>query len=112
MPEQPADEMKRMYRVRPWEINALFVEIILLGAMAGALVMWAGSKMPDYVLHTPKVLWVSLGNLFVGLAIYPVLSIWMRNRHGRELDLRRGWGWLWIVSAVAVGALLYSLMPS
>lgn len=98
----------RTYEVRAWEFNLLFVELILLAALA---VAWIWSLGPSFLGAGPP--WANaalkgFGFFLLGLALYPVLSIQSRNSHGRELSLG-----LWIAGAFAAsvgGAVLYFLL--
>lgn len=96
------------YEVRAWEFNLLLVEVGLLGALAMGVLPSVGRRYLGEFLPLPSSVWMSLGVLLIGLALYPILSIELRNAHSRELRFRR-WVVGWLIGA-ALGTPLYLLL--
>jgi hypothetical protein len=78
------------------------LESILCGAGAMASLMVAGHRL------LPTWLWFGAGWLSIGIAIFPALSVHVRNRYGRRLSFLRALAW-WVPLAVITG-LLYAFL--
>jgi hypothetical protein len=96
------------YEVKAWELNALLLELVLLGGVAVGALIGIGRKGLGNLISLPVYVWFLVGAVLTGIALYPIFNIRMRNAHGRELQLGK---WLlWEVVSASLVGIVFALL--
>lgn len=96
------------YRVERWEFNVILIELIVLAGVAVGCGIGLGRRALGAGLNWPEAALMGAAFFLLGLALYPVTRIWVRNAKAHQLRFGR-----WLLGALggcAVVVLFYGLL--